>query len=96
MVSRLWEMWSSERAGREERPDMERRRLDWMERILRLCSVSRPLISVILFLPSQSSSKLVRVSSPVISRMRFAPSSIWRRCVRPSRFSMVLILFWTK
>jgi hypothetical protein len=95
-VSRLWEMCNSSREVREERFVMVRRRLDWMLNIFRLVNVDKPPISVILFLPSHSSSRFVSVSSPVISRMRFAPSSIWRRSVSPSRFSMTLILFWTK
>jgi len=37
----LWEMWSSSREVKEERPVMDRRRLDWMERIVRLDRESR-------------------------------------------------------
>lgn len=95
-VRRLCEMWSSWREVRDSRPLMERRRLDWMLRILRFARASRPFISVILFLPSQSSSSPVRESRPWMSRMRLAPSSIWRSWVSPSRFSIVEILFWTK
>jgi hypothetical protein len=42
-VRALWEMWSSSRLVRAERPSMVRRRFAWMERIVRLASLSRPL-----------------------------------------------------
>jgi hypothetical protein len=41
-VMALWDMCSSSREISCSRPVMVRRRLDWIERILRLDSVARP------------------------------------------------------
>lgn len=89
-------MWSSSRLASFSKPEMDRRRFDWMLRILRFDNVSRPLISVILFFPSHNSSRPVKVSRPSISLTLFAPSSICLRFDNPSRFSIFVILFCTK
>lgn len=72
-------------------------RLDWIERILRLERVESPgERDVILFLPSQSSSRAGRFSRPSITRMRLAPSSRLRRNWRPVTPWILEILFCTK
>jgi hypothetical protein len=66
VVIALWDMCSSSRFTRDSRPVIWRRRFDWMERIVRFVRCVKLESSVILFLPSQSSSREVRVSRPSI------------------------------